>query len=221
MRRSARNRKTALRTDSGQRKARQGQYRVGQNSLLLKKPTNLDLRSDLGANEKRVLAESGLGGADRFGLDPNSGGPCCRFMSAKVTEMLVGASGHRWSCSLSLHGQSKNGFIFFYFSWTRKQEREREKPKEDVKLLRKNISQRTVYADRFGVNSADWFRESCVLAVNVERTPNDDQQLSLMWKPCVRGVQEATRVSSFSAFSVFDHTVLFGWTYGSERHIGW
>lgn len=63
MRRSASNRKTALRADSGQRKAQQGQYRVGQNSLLLKKNnTNLDLRSDLGANERRVWAESGLGG---------------------------------------------------------------------------------------------------------------------------------------------------------------
>lgn len=42
-------------------KDRQGKCRVGQNSLLLKKNTgNLDLRSELGANKKRVLAESGL-----------------------------------------------------------------------------------------------------------------------------------------------------------------
>lgn len=34
-------------------------------SAIKKKSTNLDLRSDLGANEKRVLAESGLGGGDR------------------------------------------------------------------------------------------------------------------------------------------------------------
>lgn len=219
MRRSARNRKTTLWTDSGQWKARQGQYRVGQNSLLLKKNQTpisfLDQTSEPTRNAFGLSLDSG---ADRTGLDPNSGGPCCRFMSAKVTEMLVGASGHRWSCSLSLHGQSKSGFIFFYCSWTRK--REREKQKEDVKLLRKNISQQTVYADRVGVNSAVWYRESCVFAVNVQRTPNEDQQLSL---PCVRGVQEATRVSSFWPFSVSDHTVLLGfwWKYGSERHIGW
>lgn len=128
MRRSARNRKTALRTDSGQRKARQGQYWVGQNSLLFQKKKKkaisiLDQTSEPTRNAFWLSLDSG---ADRFGSDPNSGGPCCQFMSAKVTEMLVGASGHRWSCSPSLHSQSKSGFIFF-ISPDLENERERDR----------------------------------------------------------------------------------------------
>lgn len=124
MRRSARNRKTALRTESGQRKAREGQYRVGQNSAIKKKHaiSILDHSPEPTRNASGLSLDSG-----RVYYFVHVVGSCAQKWRRCWTERQSATDPALLAFTLRV----RLGFIFHYLFWTRKRggggERERER----------------------------------------------------------------------------------------------
>lgn len=146
---------------------------------------------------RKALSLSVESGRDRFGLDPNSGGPCCRFKSARAqkwrrcwSEGQSNTDAALWAFTVRV---SRVRFVFLFLFALNPKNRENERERGgargcEVSALKALVCELFTCTDLADyVNSAVLNQESCVSVVNIQRSPNLDQhrssfhELSLTW----------------------------------------